>query len=93
MEVSNDERPFRSLFRVIGKTIFASEFIFTNWSSNCVQASIEQWIKDSSCKLEVKGSNPAADKPFFFLLLSYIFLAITFEKIFFNLFFSILHAF
>ena len=65
MKVSNDERPFRSLFRVIGKTIFASEFIFRNWSSDCVQASIEQWIRDSSCKLEVKGSNPAADKPFF----------------------------
>ena len=68
MKVSKGERPFRSLFRDISKTIFSSQFIFRNGSSPYVQAAIEQWIGDSTYKSEVKGSNPATDKPFFLLL-------------------------
>ena len=73
MKVPKGERPFWSLFGDIGTTNFSYDFIYDNFSSPCVQASIEQWIRDLTYKPEVKGSNPATDKPFF-LLLSYIFL-------------------
>ena len=91
MKVSKGERPFRSLFRDISKTIFSSQFIFRNGSSPCVQASIEQWIGDLTWKLEVKGSNPGSDKPFssFYLIL---FWANIYEEVLFLVFFSTHYA-
>ena len=89
MLVLKGERPFRSLSRDIGTTIFSYDFIYDNLSPLCVQASIEQWIGDWTCNLEVVGSNLPSDKPFF-LLFSYNFLLIIFEKIFFSYIFSTL---
>ena len=90
MKVPKGERPFWSLFGDIGTTIFSYDFIYDNLSPPCVQASIDQWIGDWTCTLEVRGSNLAHDKPFF-LLLSCIFLSIIFEKyFFFHFFFDLL---
>ena len=68
MKVSNDERPFRSLFRDIGKPNFSPEFINDDLSASCVQASIDQWIGDWTCNLEVMGSNLPSDETLFLLL-------------------------
>ena len=81
MKVAKAKRPFWSLFGDIGTTIFSYDFIYDNLSPPCVQASIDQWIGDWTCTLEVRGSNLAHDKPFI-LLLSCIFLSIIFEKYF-----------
>ena len=72
MKVPKGERLFRSLFGDIGTTIFSYDFIYDNLSLPCVQASIEQWIGDWTCNLEVVGSNLPSDKPFsyFFLIIS-----------------------
>ena len=92
MKVPKGERPFWSLFGDIGITNFSYDFIYDDLSSPCVQASIEQWIRDSSCKLEVKGSVPAANKPFFSYFYLIFFWAIIFEKILFLVFFSTYYA-
>ena len=81
MLVLKGERLFGSLSGDIGTTIFSYDFIQNNSSTPCVQASIDQWIGDWTCTLEVRGSNLAHDKPFI-LLLSCIFLSIIFEKYF-----------
>ena len=71
MKVPKGERPFWSLFGDIGTTNFSYDFIYDNFSSPCVQASIEQWIRDWTCVLEVQGSNLPSDNsffPYFYLL-------------------------
>ena len=92
MKVSKDERPFRSLFRDIGKTNFSPEFINDNLSHLCVQASIDQWIGDWTCNLEVMGSNLPSDSSFY-VLLFLIFFSSLFQKIFCFLFFSRFYTF
>ena len=91
MKVPKGERPFWSLFGDIGTTNFSYDFIYDNFSSPCVQASIEQWIGDLTWKLEVKGSNPGSDKPFssFYLIL---FWANIYEEVLFLVFFSTHYA-
>ena len=65
MKVAKAKRPFWSLFGDIGTTIFSYDFIYDNLSPPCVQASIDQWIGDWTCTLEVLGSNLPRDKLFF----------------------------
>ena len=64
MKVPKGERPFWSLFGDIGTTNFSPDFIFDNLSPPCVQASIDQWIGDWTCNLEVMGSNLPRNIPF-----------------------------
>ena len=92
MKVPKGERPFWSLFGDIGTTNFSYDFIYDNLSSPCVQASIEQWIGDWTCILEVMGSNPPSDSSFYVLLFLKFFSSL-FQKIFFLLFFSRFYTF
>ena len=61
MKVSNDERPFRSLFRDIYKTNFSPEFINDNLSSPSVQALLDEWTGDWTRYLEIMSSNLPSD--------------------------------
>ena len=92
MKVAKAKRPFWSLFRDIGTTIFSYDFIYDNLSPPCVQASIDQWIGDWTCNLEVMGSNLPSDCSFY-VLLFLIFFSSLFQKIFCFLFFSRFYTF
>ena len=93
MKVSKDERPFRSLFRDIGKTNFSPEFINDNLSSPCVQASIDQWIGDWTCNLEVMGSNLPSNILIFCVPILLYFFQVFFKNIFSSIFSAFLYLF
>ena len=89
MKVPKGERPFWSLFGDIGTTNFSYDFIYDNLSSPCVQASIEQWIGDWTCNLEVMGSNLPSDSSFYVLLFLIFFLKSFSKNILLSLFFRV----
>ena len=89
MKVPKGERPFWSLFGDIGITNFSYDFIYDNLSSPCVQASIEQWIGDWTCILEVQGSNLPSDNSFFLIFILYFSVNYLWSNIFFFHFFRL----